>query len=134
MLGCAAITPVMPRMLLGPTMRVKEEKPNELRLDATRRRRSSWCEDGEIIEGALAIVLWTGATGSVTLVQERQFQHEVGQATAAVEVVDHLNVNPTLASTVDDLDLRPDRMAQKGEVGGENGSEGTESRAEEGLP
>ena len=92
MLGCAAITQVMPRMLLGPTMRVKEEKPNELRLDATRRRRSSWCKDGEIIEGALAIVLWTGATGSVTLVQERQFQHEVGQATAAAELVDHLNL------------------------------------------
>ena len=131
-------------MLLGPTMRVKEEKPNELRLDATRRRRSSWCEDGarivrvvlsvleglcprpvleslihplEIIDGELAIVLRVGAAGSVTIVHERQVQHEVGQATASVQVVYQLNVTPTMANTGGDLDLRPDRVAQKGKEG-----------------
>jgi hypothetical protein len=124
-------------MLLGPTMRVKEEKPNELRLDATRRRRSSWCEDGarivrvvwSVLEGlcprpvlerlihALEIMKSERAIvsriGSVTLVHERQIQHEVGQATAAVELVDHFDVTPTLASTGGDLGLRPDRVAQK---------------------
>ena len=93
-------------MLVGLMMRVEEAKPNKLRLDATRCRRNSWCEDGartvrvvlsvledlcprlvferqiypfEISEGALAIVLRIGAAGSVTLVHERQVQHDVGR-------------------------------------------------------
>ena len=58
MFGCAA-TPVIDvlDMLLGLTMRVKEKKPNELRLDATRRRRNSWCEDGARIVRVVLSVL-----------------------------------------------------------------------------
>ena len=98
----------MPRMCLtcfGLTMHVKDEKPNEVHLDVTRRRCNSWCEDRarvvrvvlsvleglgprpvlerlihplEIREGEFAIVLRAGTAGSVMLVHERQVQHEVG--------------------------------------------------------
>ena len=41
-------------MLLGLTMRVKEEKPNELRLG----RRNSWCEEGALfVRVVLSVML-----------------------------------------------------------------------------
>ena len=67
-----------------------------------------------ILERELAIVLWVGAAGSVTLVRDGQGQHDIGLADrAAVKAGDHLNVinvTLTLASTGGDLDLRPDRV------------------------
>jgi hypothetical protein len=109
MLGCAAITPVMPRMLLGPTMRVKEEKPNELRLDATRRRRSCWCEDG----ARIVRVVWS--------------------------VLEGLCPRPVLERLIHALEIMKSERAIVSRIGATvlevgDGNGGTERRAEEGLP
>ena len=49
-----------------------------------------------------------------------EWTEEVGQATAEVEVVDHHSVAPPLASTGGDLDLRPDRVSQRGGEGAQS--------------
>ena len=62
------------------------------------------------------IVLRVGEAGSVKLVDERQVQHDVGRADkAAVVLVDHLNVTPTLAITGCDLAQRYPNATLHGE-------------------